>query len=204
MQRSGLLEVMVVEGRRLTDKDILGKQDPYVILRLSHGEFKRTRTVNNGGKNPRFMQKLSFNVNQVASQNLRLYVEVYDDDVGKDDLIGRAEIPLNSLMTGTVTGSEQSYSLTSKSGKFAGDIVLSISFYPDNRPGVAPNAPGYPLTNAPTQPYGSTYQPPNTAYPPGPAPGYGAPPAQPAYGGYGAPPPAQYGAPQQGYGAPPP
>mmetsp|Transcript_10324 Transcript_10324/g.21712 ORF Transcript_10324/g.21712 Transcript_10324/m.21712 type:complete len:326 (-) Transcript_10324:280-1257(-) len=231
----GILNVMVVEARNMTDKKdgLFGKQDPYVLLRVSHcTEVKRTKTIKNGGKNCRWMQNLNFTITSAAMTDMRLFVEVYDEDPGRDELVGGCEVPLHSLVNSPTSAQERSYSLTSKSGKYAGDIVIGVTFNPNaaTRGSSKTDAYGQPAYGAPAGAYGSA--PPPPAYgapqpygaPPAPygqppAPGYGAPPAAygappPAYGhpppqGYGAPPygapPAQYGQPPpQGYGAPPP
>eukprot|EP00182_Erythrolobus_australicus_P004955 CAMPEP_0185830360 /NCGR_PEP_ID=MMETSP1353-20130828/798_1 /TAXON_ID=1077150 /ORGANISM="Erythrolobus australicus, Strain CCMP3124" /LENGTH=458 /DNA_ID=CAMNT_0028528253 /DNA_START=23 /DNA_END=1398 /DNA_ORIENTATION=- len=213
----GILNVNVVEGRNMTDKKdgLWGKQDPYCLLRVSHStEVKRTRTIKNGGKNCRWMQSVSFTVTPAAMSDLRLFVEVFDEDIGRDELVGTCEVPLHSLISGPSSAQERSYSLTAKSGKYSGDIVLGISFVPNAGSsygaGVhgaygaapiggygAPPAAGY---GAPVGGYGA----PVGAYG-APAGGYGAPSGYGAPPSYGAPPPGQYGAPPSGhYGAPPP
>jgi hypothetical protein len=57
-----------------------------------------------------------------------LHVEAFDEEVGRDELIGRADIPLNNILNGApVTGMERPYSLRSNHGRYAGDLVLSTS-----------------------------------------------------------------------------
>mmetsp|Transcript_7298 Transcript_7298/g.13167 ORF Transcript_7298/g.13167 Transcript_7298/m.13167 type:complete len:311 (-) Transcript_7298:594-1526(-) len=202
----GYLNVMVVEARNMPDKDVFGKQDPYCVLRISHGtEVKRTRTMKNAGKHARWMQNLAFTVTAVSVQDLKLYVEVYDEDPGKDDLVGRCEVSLAHLANAGAQAQERSYSLQSNSGRYAGDIVLDITFQPAAKApkvGAYPGQPGYgqPAYGQPASAYGAppaygapAYGAPNPNYPPGmqQPPAYGAPP-------YGAPsyPP---GMPQQGY-----
>ena len=124
-------------------------------------------------------------------------LQCYDEDSGKDDLIGSVAIDLNQLYQ---RGSrDEWFPLQTTGGKPAGEIRLVLQFQPQG--GVPAGAPpGY---GAP---------PPQAAYG-APPPGYGAPPPQGAYGappGYGAPPPhgaypppqAAYGMPPPGYGAP--
>jgi len=227
MQVSGTLDILVVEGRNLRDVEKFGKQDPYVVCRLSNGEQRRTRTINAGGKHPRWLQKLTFNVHSMHGPSAMLYIEAYDEEVGRDELIGRGEVPLSSVLTGAqVVGVEVPYGIRSNYGRYSGDIVMSISFYPSSGPPTGYVHPGSNPTPyvAPQQgqgyygaaPPGQNYgQPPGAPFGMPPPPqqpqaygqpgGYGAPAPQPGYGGYGAPPPASYPPGPTGYpGAPPP
>ena len=162
---------------------------------LTVREKWRSKTHAGGGKEPNWNDKHSFNV---VEGDDRLNVQVYDEDSGKDDLIGSVSIDLNTLFQrGT---RDEFFPLTTSTGKNAGEIRVVLQFQPQ---GSAASS-GAPISN----PYNT---PAATAPSPGAPPaGYGAPPAN--YGapptgapppGYGAPPPG-YGAPPPGYGAPPP
>ena len=54
----GNLEVLVVEGRNLKDRDLFGKMDPFVTISCG-ADKKRTKTKVNGGKNVTFNEKLN-------------------------------------------------------------------------------------------------------------------------------------------------
>lgn len=55
-------------------------------------EKKRTQTHSGGGKKPQWTDTLVFN-----SKEQMMKVTVYDDDFGKDDLVGEATVNLNQL-----------------------------------------------------------------------------------------------------------
>lgn len=76
------------------DSDTFGKQDPYVKFRLQgklHTHELRTRTDKDGGTSPKWDQSFAL---ELVDQYV-LEMEVYDEDtMDKDDLIGKANIPL--------------------------------------------------------------------------------------------------------------
>ena len=142
---------------------------------LTVREKWRSKTHANGGRTPSWNDKHTFNV---VEGDDRLNVQVYDEDSGKDDLIGSVCIDLNSVyQRGT---RDEFFPLTTTTGKPAGEVRVVLQFQ---------GSSGAPPPGAPPPGYGA------------PPPGYGAPP--PGYGGpppgYGGPP----GAPPPGYGAPP-
>ena len=55
-------------------------------------EKKRTATHQGGGKKPQWTDTLIFN-----TKDSIMKVAVYDDDFGKDDLVGEATVNLNQL-----------------------------------------------------------------------------------------------------------
>ena len=178
-----------IRAELLKDKELFGKQDPYVKIKTNSGEFK-THTCNNGGKRPYWND--SFNFNLTGDTNIHL--SVWDKDTfSKDDFLGETNINLlGKLIQGN---NSNSYNLTYK-GKAAGIIYIEIQYIPQPGMGMPPGMP---------------QAMPGYGMPPG-MPGYGMPPGMPGYGmppgmpGYGMPPgmPQQgYGMPQQGYGMQP-
>jgi hypothetical protein len=152
--------------------------DPYCSVQCAAGltirDKWRSKTHAGGGKTPSWNEKHTFNV---VEGDDRLNIQVYDEDTGKDDLIGSVCIDLNSLyQRGT---RDEFFPLTTTTGKPAGEIRVVLQFQSQ---GGAPGAP-------PPNPYGA---------PPGaPPPGYGAPTGAP-FPGYGAPPGGQPRAPPGG------
>ena len=165
----------------LKDKDVFGKQDPYVKIKTNSGEFK-THTCNNGGKRPYWNDAFTFNL----AGDTNIHLSIWDKDTfSKDDFLAETNINLmGNLMQGNNT---KWYNLTYK-GKPAGQIYIEIQYMPGQGMGMGMGMgmpqPGFGM---PPQGYGM---------PPG-IPGYGMPPQ-----GYGMP-PQGYGMPPQGYGMPP-
>ncbi|KAG6662543.1 synaptotagmin-5-like isoform X1 [Carya illinoinensis] len=98
----GILEVKLVQAKELTNKDIIGKSDPYAVLyvRPLHDRMKRSKIVNND-LNPIWNEHYEFIVEDASTQHL--VVKVYDDEgVQTSELIGCAQIQLSELQPGKV------------------------------------------------------------------------------------------------------
>lgn len=93
----GMLSVTLVEGRNLKSMDLIGKQDPY--CKLSIGVFtKRGKTMPKGGRNPYFgEEELLFWITEDLWVN-KMRLELFDEDIGSDDLIGDASFSVLHFM----------------------------------------------------------------------------------------------------------
>ena len=89
---TGSLSVFVHEASDLRNHETFGKQDPYVILTLK-GDSKRTKVHKKGGKNPKWGENFKFSLDG-TSRSEKLLMELFDDDMGKDDFIGTCEVDL--------------------------------------------------------------------------------------------------------------
>ncbi|KAL6523896.1 Synaptotagmin-5 [Orobanche minor] len=98
----GILEVKLIEAKELTNKDIIGKSDPFVkiCIRPLRDRTKTSKTIDNQ-INPIWNEHFEFEVEDVSTQNLT--VKVYDDEgIQAAELIGCAQIPLLNLEPGKV------------------------------------------------------------------------------------------------------
>lgn len=91
---AGHLHVHVEKARKLADTDLIGKQDPYVVLTLD-GEvrsFRRQTAVHeDGGTNPQWDEHFDFDI----VDHLQLDLDVMDKDLAsEDDLIGKCSVSL--------------------------------------------------------------------------------------------------------------
>jgi Ca2+-dependent lipid-binding protein len=118
----GTLEVIVVEAKNLKSS-LMDKTDPYVVLTVG-GKKQKTTVKNNAGKQAEWNEKFQFDIFDGVSE---MYVEVWDDDAGKDDLRGSKVIDLNNAFDKKTV--DASFSLTHHD-KHAGDIKLVIYFNP--------------------------------------------------------------------------
>ncbi|KAK3423764.1 synaptotagmin-2 [Eucalyptus grandis] len=93
----GILNVKVLKGMKLKKKDLLGKSDPYVKLRLTEDKLSTKKTtVKHSNLNPEWNEEFSLVVKDPESQALELIV--YDwEQVGKHDKMGMNVIPLKDL-----------------------------------------------------------------------------------------------------------
>ncbi|XP_038699045.1 synaptotagmin-5 [Tripterygium wilfordii] len=98
----GTLEVKLVQAKELTNKDLIGKSDPYAVLyiRPLPDRMKKSRTINND-LNPIWNEHYEFTVEDASTQHV--VVKVYDDEgLQASELIGMAQVRLNELEPGKV------------------------------------------------------------------------------------------------------
>ncbi|KAE9045219.1 hypothetical protein PR002_g2358 [Phytophthora rubi] len=124
---TGMLSIVLMEGRNLKSMELIGKQDPY--CQLSIGKFtKRGKTIDKGGRNPYFgEEELLFWFNEdLWTQPMTL--RVFDEDIGSDDLIGDAKFPVLHFMAHR-GAQEHAIPLRNK-GSPAGEVLMRIEFLP--------------------------------------------------------------------------
>ncbi|KMZ56317.1 Synaptotagmin-1 [Zostera marina] len=100
LKPAGILEVKLVQARGLTNKDIVGKSDPFakVYVRPIKDRIKKSKTINND-LNPIWNEHFEFIVEDASTQNL--VIKVYDDEgLGAAELIGCTRVYLNDLEPG--------------------------------------------------------------------------------------------------------
>ncbi|XP_038890283.1 synaptotagmin-5-like [Benincasa hispida] len=98
----GILEVKLVQAKELTNKDVIGKSDPYAVLyiRPLRDRMKTSKIINND-LNPVWNEHFEFVVEDESTQHL--VVKVYDDEgLQASELIGCAQIRLSELQPGKV------------------------------------------------------------------------------------------------------
>jgi len=127
--RQGLLTVKVIRGQKLPNMDVVGKQDPYVILKTAGSKAERTKTHKNGGTEPEWNQTFVFDL---FGTEETLDVEVWDQDLLLDDSIGVVKIPLLLLLDVDKIGKEIWHKIykEKKGGAERGEILLSATFKP--------------------------------------------------------------------------
>lgn len=105
-------------------------------LKLGSVTFK-TKTHDNAGKQPSWFDVFEF---KRTSEEL-LELQVYDEDVISDDLVGSANLSLADICVLSPVKFSDSVKLQYK-GKTAGELYLEIDFYPDAQTGYQ-GVPGY-------------------------------------------------------------
>ncbi|KAL0327409.1 UNVERIFIED_CONTAM: Synaptotagmin-4 [Sesamum angustifolium] len=98
----GTLEVKLIEAKELSNKDIIGKSDPFaeLFVRPLRDRIKTSKTINNQ-TNPIWNEHFEFVVEDVSTQHLT--IRVYDDEgIQASELIGCAQVPLSELEAGKV------------------------------------------------------------------------------------------------------
>ncbi|KAJ8513338.1 hypothetical protein OPV22_003772 [Ensete ventricosum] len=141
---TGILNVVVVRAYKLKKKDLLGKSDPYVKLKLTDDNLpSKKTTVKRSNLNPEWNEEFKLVVKDPESQALEL--SVYDwEQVGKHEKMGMNAIPLKDLIP------EETKSLTldllknmdpsdPQNDKLRGQIVLEVTYKPFKEGEVANN-----------------------------------------------------------------
>ncbi|KAL0922227.1 hypothetical protein M5K25_006198 [Dendrobium thyrsiflorum] len=118
-----LLDVTVVGCSKLKDTEWISRQDPYVCLEYATTKF-RTRTCTDGGKNPTFQEKT---VIPLIEGLREISVAVWNSNtITYDSFIGSGRIQLQKVLSQGYDDS--SWTLQTKSGKFAGEVKLILHF----------------------------------------------------------------------------
>lgn len=89
----GTLEVIVAAGRRLKDQDTFGKNDSYVEIYIDKKYKQKTTTVSNTN-DPVWNERFTFNLQDGDDT---IHFDVYDDDVGDRDAIGKCKVKLKNV-----------------------------------------------------------------------------------------------------------
>lgn len=98
----GILEVKLVQAKGLTNKDIIGKSDPFAVLyvRPTRDRTKTSKTINNQ-LNPIWNEHFEFVVEDSSTQHL--VVKVFDDEgLQPAELLGCAQVRLKDLQPGKI------------------------------------------------------------------------------------------------------
>ncbi|XP_059288665.1 synaptotagmin-5-like [Lycium ferocissimum] len=102
LKPTGVLEVKLVQAKELTNKDLIGKSDPFAVLyvRPLRDRMKKSKIINND-LNPIWNEHFEFVVEDPLTQHLT--VKIYDDEGFQSaELLGCAHIRLNELEPGKV------------------------------------------------------------------------------------------------------
>ena len=131
--------------------ELVGKQDPYVIMKVSKkpsgadeavavGEYK-TMTVSKGGRDPVWTDADKatgrFDIDVARSDTVSVRMDAWDEDPGSSDFIGGGDLSLNDVLSSGGVGGEQNVALTNKKGKAAGHLVVAVSFVARATPAAA-------------------------------------------------------------------
>ncbi|KAK4415391.1 Synaptotagmin-4 [Sesamum alatum] len=98
----GVLEVKLIEAKELTNKDIIGKSDPFaeIFVRPLRAKTKTSKVIDND-INPIWNEHFAFEVEDASTQHLT--VRVYDDEgIQAAELIGCAQVALSELEPGKI------------------------------------------------------------------------------------------------------
>ena len=120
---SGQLNINVVSAVFKKDHDTFGNMDPYVTLTIGQNEF-RTDIKKGAGKTPAWNQNFTCFINGEQSMD----IAAFDDDAGKDDLIGKDTISLAQVFQ--QKNVFQNYPLYNKKHEQEGTVTIGLAFQP--------------------------------------------------------------------------
>lgn len=102
LKQVGTLEVKLVQAKNLTNKDLIGKSDPFakLFIRPLRDRIKRSKTISND-LNPIWNEHFEFVVEDPTTQQLT--VKIFDDEgVQASEYIGGVIVKLKDLQPGKV------------------------------------------------------------------------------------------------------
>mmetsp|Transcript_35737 Transcript_35737/g.69039 ORF Transcript_35737/g.69039 Transcript_35737/m.69039 type:complete len:398 (-) Transcript_35737:79-1272(-) len=121
----GTLKVTVSEAKNLRNTEMIGKQDPYCVLKFG-SETKKTKVHKNGGKQATWNQIFEFDVDEQKMAQWVFQIAVWDKETFSDDLVGRKNFSLQEVLGNHGKGPMQ-YDIQHK-GKNAGSVFMSVEY----------------------------------------------------------------------------
>ncbi|KAL5710787.1 hypothetical protein ACHQM5_021309 [Ranunculus cassubicifolius] len=95
---NGILKIVLVDARGLKDTDLIGKMDPYVMIRYKDQKLK-SKVAKGQGSNPEWNDEFSVWVQYPGEgDDYSLVLKIMDEDIFTDDLIGEVKIDLKDLI----------------------------------------------------------------------------------------------------------
>jgi Ca2+-dependent lipid-binding protein len=118
---NGSLQFTLHKARDLQKQGLIGKADPYVAIKIGEQTI-RTKTVKNN-QNPEWDFDFNFDITQDSPESLLL--QVFDEDIGKDDDLGEARIELAEIVNKTTITNQWIPLEKCKSG----EVLVSAHFH---------------------------------------------------------------------------
>ena len=126
----GVLTVLLEKIDHLSDKDGLGRSDPYVKFELEKdkllfdkGYGKKESSKKRNDLNPEYNEAFEFE-GVPSLNNMVLKIWIMDHDIGLDKKIGHCEIKLEDLQITQDLGESISKVVENKEGLFKSDAVI--------------------------------------------------------------------------------
>ena len=88
------INIHIMDGYDIPNTDLIGKTDPYVLVKLNDQEFVQKTKVINNTLNPCWDETITL---YSLCQKISIQFELRDEATGKDPLIGTKEIDLSDL-----------------------------------------------------------------------------------------------------------
>ncbi|KAG1469611.1 hypothetical protein G6F56_003163 [Rhizopus delemar] len=118
----GELVIVAYKARDLPNREIAGKQDPFVVFRLGENT-RQTKTDYRGGQHPIWDDQVNMPIPEKKKQML---VQVYDEDAKRKDLISELDLDISKVLE---DGEQDGWFPLHFKNRKAGDIYLEMTFY---------------------------------------------------------------------------
>merc|ERR1712121_571692 len=125
LSESGKLKIIILKAKDVEKKGMFGKADPYVKLTMGAQKAK-SKTVKNN-HNPEWNFPATFDIGKETSEVLN--IEVFDEDIGKDDSLGSTSLEIRTIMEEYVNTIKWIPLKNCKSG----EVLLSAEFIPESK-----------------------------------------------------------------------
>lgn len=135
LKPQGKLIVTVVKANGLKNHEMIGKSDPYAVVYIRPLFKVKTKTIDNN-LNPIWDQTFELIAEDKETQSL--IVEVFDKDIGQDQRMGVAKLPLNELVADSAKEIELRLlpkldMLKVKDKKDRGTITIKVLYHEFNK-----------------------------------------------------------------------
>merc|ERR1711872_470231 len=130
--KPGILKVIVFKGSELVNKDIIGKSDPFLKIKFREQEIKSPKVRNSLEPEWNFSANLTISSSQ---ENSDIFIEVFDDDFGKENFIGSYNFTLKQAISSTDKEASWNNLVGCKTGK----ISVSTFYSPTDAQGEEDN-----------------------------------------------------------------
>ncbi|KAK4379327.1 hypothetical protein RND71_001189 [Anisodus tanguticus] len=135
LKPQGKLIVTVVKANALKNHEMIGKSDPYAVVYIRPLFKVKTKTIDNN-LNPVWDQ--TFELIAEDKETQFLIVEVFDKDIGQDQRMGVAKLPLTELVADTAKEFELRLvpkldMLRVKDKKDGGTITIKVLYHEFNK-----------------------------------------------------------------------
>ncbi|KAL0139237.1 hypothetical protein V8B55DRAFT_1522164 [Mucor lusitanicus] len=118
----GELVIVAYKARHLPEREVIGKQDPFVVFRI--GEvIQKTKTDLRGGQHPTWDDQVTL---PIPEKKTTVLVQVYDEDGKRQELISECDLDITKVLQ---EGEEDNWYPLSYKGRSAGEIYLELTFY---------------------------------------------------------------------------
>ncbi|KAI8640142.1 hypothetical protein BD408DRAFT_420185 [Parasitella parasitica] len=118
----GKLVIVAYKARDLPNREIVGKQDPFVVFRIGD-TIEKTITDIGGGQHPTWDDQVTL---PIPENKTKVLVQVYDEDKKRQELISDFELDISQVIK---DGEKDEWFPLSYKNRPAGEIYLELTFY---------------------------------------------------------------------------